>query len=588
MKGANVTDVFLLFARAALRYRWRLLFLVAFTVLAVGSETVQPWVIKELFDRLETTRPAVATIGVFLPVILGFAALKAFGWTMWRLQAFVNHRFQPAVMADLEEEAFGYLLGHSYRFFADTFAGSLVKKVGRLARAFERFADEVVFQIVPVAIVLVSATVGLALQWPLLAAIFVAWVAVFLAFNAFAARWAARTDAVTAALDSETGGALADAVSNAVTIKLFPAHRYEREKLDEALRRRARAQTRSWDRHDMIFGVQGGLTIVIEVALMYLGVLAWIGGTFSLGDLAFIQTFLAIVFRKVWDISRSLRHIFVSYADGKEMVDILKAPHGVRDARGARPLAVKKGAVAFKDVTFAFARKPVLSRFSLSIAPKEKVALVGPSGAGKSTITKLLFRFYDVQGGRIAVDGQDIARVTQDSLRSRISLVPQEPILFHRTLLENIRYGRRAATDAEVVAAAKKAHCDGFIEALPKGYGTYVGERGIKLSGGERQRVAIARAVLKDAPILVLDEATSSLDSESEALIQDSLKELMRDKTVIVIAHRLSTIMQMDRIVVVEQGRVVSVGTHQELLRAKGTYFKLWNIQAGGFAAGTA
>ncbi len=217
------------------------------------------------------------------------------------------------------------------------------------------------------------------------------------------------------------------------------------------------------------------------------------------------------------------------------------------------------------------------------IAPGEKIALVGPSGAGKSTITKLLLRLYDINSGAIEIDGQNIAEVTQESLRNAIAFVPQEPVLFHRTLMENIRYGRRDATDAEVIDAAKKAHCHEFIAALPEGYNTYVGERGIKLSGGERQRVAIARAILKDAPILVLDEATSSLDSESEHLIQDALEVLMRGKTVIVIAHRLSTIMKMDRIVVLEGGQVVAEGTHEELLQQGGLYHKLWSIQAGGF-----
>jgi len=239
--------------------------------------------------------------------------------------------------------------------------------------------------------------------------------------------------------------------------------------------------------------------------------------------------------------------------------------------------------VLFKKVDFGFNRRPILKNFNLMINSGEKIALVGPSGAGKTTITKLLFRFFDIQKGYITIDKQSVANVTQDSLRQFISLVPQDPILFHRTLMENIRYGKKEATDKEVMEAAKKARCHEFISELPQGYETYVGERGIKLSGGERQRVAIARAILKNSPILVLDEATSSLDSESESLIQAALRELMQDKTVIVIAHRLSTIMQMDRIIVIENGQVTASGTHDELLKEKGTYFKLWNIQAGGF-----
>jgi ABC-type multidrug transport system fused ATPase/permease subunit len=225
----------------------------------------------------------------------------------------------------------------------------------------------------------------------------------------------------------------------------------------------------------------------------------------------------------------------------------------------------------------------VLKNFNLKIAGGEKIALVGPSGAGKTTVTKLLLRLYDVKGGAIKIDGQNISDITQDSLRDAISFVPQEPVLFHRTLMENIRYGRRGASDEEVLQAARQAHCHEFIERLPEKYNTYVGERGVKLSGGERQRVAIARALLKNSPILVLDEATSSLDSESEALIQDALETLMQGKTVVVIAHRLSTIMKMDRIVVVESGTIAAQGTHLELVKQEGLYRKLWSIQAGGF-----
>ncbi len=576
-------DVFAVLLRATLRYKWRALVILAFAGAATAFQSAEPWVVKRLFNLLAVQTPTTATVGLFLPVIGLFLLVQVLSWVGWRVMSVIVNRFEPVVMADLEEKSFDYLLGHSYQFFADTFAGSLVKKVGRLARAFERVSDEIAFRLVPVIIILVAAVVGLSLQSLLLAGLFTAWIVIYLAFNYFASRWAVVTDTARAELDSEVGGALADAVSNAVTIKLFPAHGYEREKLNEVLRRRSRANTRSWDRHEAIFGVQGALMIVINVTLMWLGIRAWVAGTMTLGDLAFIQTFLGLVFSKVWEIGRSFRQIFDAYADGKEMVEILKEPHGIRDARGAKPLRIAHGAVAFRNVSFSFARTPVLERFSLAIRPNEKVALVGPSGAGKSTITKLLFRFYDVQKGRVLVDGQDISRVTQESLRGQIALVPQEPVLFHRSLMDNIRYGRRDATDDEVIAAAKQAHCDEFINSLPEGYATFVGERGIKLSGGERQRVAIARALLKDAPILVLDEATSSLDSASESLIQDSLRALMQDKTVIVIAHRLSTIMQMDRIVVVERGRVVASGTHEALLRKKGTYATLWNIQAGGF-----
>jgi ABC-type multidrug transport system fused ATPase/permease subunit len=263
----------------------------------------------------------------------------------------------------------------------------------------------------------------------------------------------------------------------------------------------------------------------------------------------------------------------------------MHTPHEIKDLPGAKELAVSLAKIEYKDVHFSFNQtREVLKGIDLTIHQKEKIALIGPSGAGKSTFVKLLLRLYDLTSGEIAIDDQDIKHVTQESLRKNISLVPQDPILFHRTLKENIRYGRRDATDEEVYEAARLAHCDEFIRGLPQGYDTYVGERGIKLSGGERQRVAIARAILKNAPILILDEATSSLDSESEFLIQDALDTLMKGKTVIVIAHRLSTIRKMDRIIVLEDGKIREEGTHDYLLgQEESLYKKLWNLQAGGF-----
>jgi ATP-binding cassette subfamily B protein len=288
---------------------------------------------------------------------------------------------------------------------------------------------------------------------------------------------------------------------------------------------------------------------------------------------------------RVWNFGKNIRRIYESLSDAEEMTQILVTPHEIVDIPGAKKLKVTEGKMEFQKVLFNYNEtRSVLKNFNLVIASHQRLAIIGPSGAGKTTIVKLLFRMHDVTGGKICIDGQDISRVTQESLWANISLVPQDPILFHRTLMENIRYGRFNATDKEVIRAAKLAHCHEFIMSSHDGYNTYVGERGIKLSGGERQRVAIARAILRDAPILVLDEATSSLDSESEHLIQDALEKLMKHKTVIVIAHRLSTIRQMDRIVVVDKGGIIEDGGHSDLTQKKeGMYKKLRQFQAGGF-----
>ena len=272
-------------------------------------------------------------------------------------------------------------------------------------------------------------------------------------------------------------------------------------------------------------------------------------------------------------------------AEADQMTAILETPHEIQDVIGAETLRVTRGQIEFHGVNFFYHQtRQVINNFTLTIKPKEKLAIIGPSGAGKSTIVKLLLRVHDVASGKILIDGQKVTRVTQESLWQMTSMVPQDPILFHRSLMENIRYGKPEATDDEVIEASQRAHCHEFITSFPDGYETMVGERGVKLSGGERQRVAIARAILRDAPILLMDEATSSLDSNSEHLIQDALSTLMQGKTVIVIAHRLSTIMKMDRIIVMDSGRIVEEGNHHDLLRMdKGLYKKLWQMQAGGF-----
>ena len=324
---------------------------------------------------------------------------------------------------------------------------------------------------------------------------------------------------------------------------------------------------------------------MLVLGLMYLAIRMWQKGILTVGDFILIQTYVLNIVSRIWDFGRIVQHMYEDFADADEMTKILNTPHEIVDIPKAKGLSVKTGNIIFDKISFYYHNtRPVFKNFNLNISPKEKVALVGPSGAGKTTIVKLILRMYELSSGKITIDNQDIAKVTQESLWKNISMVPQDPILFHRSLMENIRYGKPVAKDREVILAAKLAHCHEFISGFPDGYNTYVGERGVKLSGGERQRVAIARAILRNAPVLVLDEATSSLDSESEHYIQDALAHLMRDKTVIVIAHRLSTIMKMDRIVVIDGGKIVEEGTHKQLLENKsGHYYKLWNFQAGGF-----
>ena len=400
------------------------------------------------------------------------------------------------------------------------------------------------------------------------------------------ARWRRGLRAIRVAEDSKVTGLLSDAISNHQAVTTFAAAGEERSRFRHALTGFFSATLAAWRANVQINAVQGALAILIEVGMLSAGILLWQKGVLGAGDIAVIQLYMLGLFERVWSIGRSMRQFYDALSEASEMTEILETPYAIADRPGAPPLAVSAGAIAFENVTFRYehAPEPVLRDFTLDIRAHEKVAFVGPSGAGKTTVTKLLLRLYDVSEGGVLIDGQDIRAVTQESVRAHIAFVPQEPTLFHRSLMDNIRYGRPEATDEEVIAAAKQAHCYEFISRYGEGFETHVGERGVKLSGGERQRVAIARAILKNAPILVLDEATSSLDSESEALIQDALARLMEGKTVIAIAHRLSTIMKMDRIVVMEGGTTTLSGTHDELLSHESNiYKKLWEIQAGGF-----
>ena len=548
-----------------------------------------PVLYKQFFDILTRGARATDVAPELMKIIVFVLALNGVAWFAYRCAGFVNAYFQTSVMADLKEKSFDYMLGHSYTFFANRFTGSLVQRINRFSRAFERLADRITFNIFPLGIRVVGVGVVLWQIEPMITLIIIGWVVFFLTFNYIFARWKLKYDVERAEADSRSTAVLSDAITNHNTIQLFGGMDIESHYYREIADEQARITRFIWNLDGIIDAIQAFLMILAEFFLFYFAIQYWQTGIITIGTFVLIQAYLIGLGGRLWDFSRVIRDIYESFADGKEMVDILILPQEIRDSLDARPLLVKTGAVKFQNVMFYFnLTRNVLENFDLSIKGGEKVALVGPSGAGKSTVVRLLLRLYEVGSGKILIDDQDIKHVTLATLRDNIALVPQDPILFHRTLLENIRYGRREATDEEVIRAGRLAHCSEFIEGLPHGYDTYVGERGIKLSGGERQRIAIARAVLKNAPVLVLDEATSSLDSHSEALIQDALDKLMEGRTAIVIAHRLSTIRKMDRIVVINRGRVVEDGKHDELsVRAGSLYHKLWTLQAGGFLRDT-
>jgi len=557
--------------------------------LALGATTVLELIVplyyKDFFNVLTGSTSAENNVAAeLIRVLVTVLFINIISWVLYRFTTFANSYLQPSVMADLSQHAFDHLMRHSHGFFTNRFVGALVRKLTRLSRAFEVLADRIYWDMFPLVIRILGAVIILYIFNHTIAYILLAWTVFFIFFNYLFSVWKLKYDKQRAAKDTETTATLADAITNQTNVQIFNGHQYEFGRFKKVTRELQRLQTLTWNLSAFIEAVQAALFIAVEFLLMYFAVRYWQQGLLTVGDFVLIQSYIIGLIIHLWGVGRNFRDIYESFADAEEMTEILNTPHEIKDVKTAKPLIVSTGKVEFKEVSFNFNKtREVLHKINLTIEGGEKLAIIGPSGAGKSTIVRLLFRFYDLTSGKILIDGQKINQVTQKSLHEALSIVPQEPILFHRSLSENIRYGRREATDKEVIRAAKLAHCDEFIETLPEKYNTFVGERGVKLSGGERQRVAIARAILKDAPILVLDEATSSLDSHSEALIQDALKTLMKNKTVVVIAHRLSTIRQMDRIVVLDNGQIVDDGTHEELLAKDGLYKQLWQLQAGGF-----
>lgn len=557
--------------------------------IAVGEivNLSKPILYKVFFDTLVQPGDVIGKGNTLFAILVWIFALNAFGWLAWRGATFANSFFQTKIMADLANTCFAYMHKHSFSFFQNDFVGSLVKRVNRFYRSFEGIADSLYWEFLPITINVTFIIIVLSRKKAMLGIGLLVWIIFYVLINYLFSRYKLRYDVQRSEQDTKVTGIMADSITNQGTIKLFTGYDREVSLFSAATERLRRLRRWTWDLAEAFEAVQAILMIGLEFFMMIFAIKLWQNGILTVGDFVLIQAYLITIFGKFWNVGRVIRHFYEHMADAEEMTVILDTPHEIQDKRNASALRVKKGAIDFADVTFYYHKtRKIMERFNLSVAGGERIALVGPSGAGKSTIIKLLLRMHDVSGGDILIDGQKIHGVTQESLHKAVSLVPQDPILFHRTLMENIRYGKPDATEKEVVAAAKAAHCHEFIDAFPEKYNTYVGERGVKLSGGERQRVAIARAILRNAPILVLDEATSSLDSESEKLIQDALETLMKEKTVIVIAHRLSTIMQMDRIIVVDEGEIVEQGTHTQLVHKKnGMYHGLWKVQAGGFIA---
>ena len=557
---------------------WHFGGLVGLVIGAAGCAVAVQYGMKLLVDAMAEDGRQVS---VWTPLLL-FLGLIVLENILWRLAGWLGCRTVVASVVDIRVDLFRHLTGHPMRYFNEHFAGSLGNRISALGAAAGAIYGGLAWKIIPPVVDFLGAVVLLLTVDPRMALALVIFVAIVAALiTGFGIRGRARHQRF-AAQAARVGGELVDAVSNVWTIKAFAARDRESERLANEIGYEARAQRRSWMYlekarvlHDICLALMAGGMLVWAISL-------WLDGQVTAGDVVLVS---ALTFR----ILHGSRDLALALVDATQQVGaiddtlrIIVQPHALDDPQVQ--LALAAGEISIEHIGYSYPDgRQVFDDFSLHIPAGQKVGIVGASGAGKSTLISLIQRLDDVQSGRILIDRQDIRTVSQDSLRDKIAVVPQETALFNRSIRENIRYGRPQATDDEVIAAARQAYCDGFIRELPQGYDTLVGERGVMLSGGQRQRLGIARAFLKDAPLLILDEATSALDSQSEAEIQAALNDLMHNRTVVAVAHRLSTLASFDRVVVLGNGRLVEEGAPRELRHRGGEFEALWRMQAEGF-----
>ncbi len=528
--------------------------------------------------------------GSFGGSLITYAAITLTGGIIaWRIVIYLVWKLEAYVTRDLDRAMFNKFLSLSANFHADNFGGSLVSQTTKLHNSYIRLADTFIFQFYGMVISFSFVILVLYKRAPVFIAGLIVFSIIYIVFTNILTKQVRELSAIEAKAHTKVTGNLADAITNVLAIKSFSAHEAEERRFDETSEdRRLKVMDvmRSSIKRDFFASSITGSLLVMAVVVSVIAVVEYRA---NVATVFLMLTYSVSIGDQLWQFSSStLRNYNRSIGDAQEAVETLQTSLEVEDPQNPEPLKMRKGDIEFKSVNFDHEtatddKDALFHNFNLHIDDGEKIGLVGHSGGGKTTLTKLLLRFMDIDSGEVLIDGQSISSVTQDDLRSKITYVPQEPLLFHRSLIENIRYGNPQASEADVIKASKMAHAHEFINELPKQYQTLVGERGVKLSGGQRQRVAIARAMLKDAPVLLLDEATSALDSESEKLIQEALWKLMEGRTAIVIAHRLSTIQRMDRIIVLEDGEIAEQGSHKELLAAKGIYAKLWSHQSGGF-----
>ena len=553
-------------------------------LLSYGNPYVMSLVVDRVSEGSITSDQVFSTYG---PYIVALIAINLVGQAASKLQDYTMYKLEIAAAYDLATMSFDALCNQSMSFHSNRFGGTLVSQTSKFMSAYQQLLETITFPFLPVVCSVIFTCVILAPRVPLYVVILMVLLAIYACVSYYMYKRILSLNEKAASAQNQLSGELSDSVANILAVKTSGREDYERALFDQANRNVVeRDSKRMWA--SLTRGIiTAAITVVIMsvVAVFIAGGNAWFGIT--PGTLVMMFTYTYTVTNQFNFINNGLQRFNRAFGDASGMTATLDEPRLVADKPGAPAMVVREGTIDFQNIGFYYTdgnvKTPVFEDFNLHIPAGQRVGLVGLSGAGKTTLTKLLLRLSDIQDGRILIDGQNVADCTQQSLRRSIAYVPQEALLFHRTIAENISYGRPDATMEQIREAARQANALEFIENLPQGFETITGERGVKLSGGQRQRVAIARALLADCPVLVLDEATSALDSESEALVQDALKTLMRGRTCIVVAHRLSTVASLDRIVVLDHGKVVEDGPHAELINAGGEYAHLWDRQTGAY-----
>ncbi|AUB41893.1 ABCB-BAC, ATP-binding cassette, subfamily B, bacterial [Nostoc flagelliforme CCNUN1] len=517
------------------------------------------------------------------PLML-FTALSVGEVIFGRAAGLLQTILHPIHRQHIVRSLYAYLQHHSHRYLSSSFSGALAHRISETSLGVTQTMQMLITEFMPVIIVYTVTTILLYRVYPPLAGFVGMWAVLFISISFWLATRCRIYSRKAAAARSETTGIIVDAVTNLTSSRLFARLGFERRYLNEQLRDELKEVRKSNWYSERIRWFQFISAAVLKIGTLYYSLSLWSQGTIATADFVVATSLSLLIISEARNLSKRFLEFFEHIGNIANGVFTIVQPHEIIDRDSAIAHSITQGKIEFRQVNFSYSlEKKVFDNLSITIQPGQRVGLVGFSGSGKSSFVNLILRQFDPQSGQIFIDGVDIRDMTQDALHAQISLIPQDPSLFHRTLIENIRYGQLDATDEEVIQAARKAYAHDFIAQIKEGYDSLVGERGIKLSGGQRQRIAIARVILKDAPILILDEATSSLDSITEKAIQDTLDSAMNGKTVIVVAHRLSTIAHLDRILVFDQGRIIEDGTHTKLLARCGAYYRLWKMQAGGF-----